>query len=241
MTSTTTTRYENTRDENRERRDGESSGWRSWFGLGDQKDQDYGRDYKYSKTTTYRNAEPGYSTETSPSYGYKYSDRQFPEPATNYSYGYDKKEGTNYPTESYRSYSGDYYRGYPSRPSYGQEYPSRPYGPEPRPYGPEPRPYQPEPQYPSRPYGQEYPARPYGQEQYPSRPYNQEYQYPSRPYGQEEQYPSRPYGQEKYSYGSEYPSPSRYNYSGPQQYQSGYSRPYGNQSYYGRTSYSSNQ
>lgn len=36
-----TSRFEYPREENRERRDGEGSGWRSWFGFGDKKDQDY--------------------------------------------------------------------------------------------------------------------------------------------------------------------------------------------------------
>ncbi|XP_055331774.1 uncharacterized protein LOC129583821 [Paramacrobiotus metropolitanus] len=235
MTSTTTRNVTDYTNEHRERRDGENSGWRSWFGLDNKKDHD-DREYKYERTMTYRN-EPGYSTETTPDYTYKYTDRRFPEPTKHYNY--ERPTGTRPYGPEPRPYG-------PEPRPYGPEY-TRPYGPEPRPYGPEPRPYNYEMTKPcntmseyTRPYNTEstYYTRPYYTSEYTrpynteyTRPYNTEYTRPynteyTRPYNTEYNY-TRPYNTEyTRPYNTEYTRPYNTEYTRPYNTEYNYTRPY---------------
>jgi len=104
------------RDEDRDKQ----GGWKSWFGLGDNKDEDRDRGYNYSKTTTYRDGQP--------SYGYSSSDR-YPERTTgtgysgNISGGYTTgaRGGYGYTTsdEANRGQLWNQDRDYTTRTGYG--------------------------------------------------------------------------------------------------------------------------
>jgi len=131
-----------------EDRDNKQGGWRSWFGLGDNKDRD--EDYKWSNTTTYRTNPTYYGPEnrpygptsapwTGPRGGYGYtttSDDYTPRPSwmnspswntdrdynTRYGYGTTGDRDVYYKGET-RTYGGDNWT--PRRDTYT---PSRPTG-----------------------------------------------------------------------------------------------------------------
>jgi len=115
--------YQQRTEYHREVRDedqNKSGGWKSWFGLGDNKDRDVeDREYNYKATTSYRNPEH-------PSYGYTGARSTYPE-RTGYSgpvgTGYTgARGGYGYTTsdEVTRGPSWNTDRDYNTRPSYGQ-------------------------------------------------------------------------------------------------------------------------
>jgi len=204
-----------------EDRDNKTGGWRSWFGLGDNKERDEDRGYSYSNTTTYRNPTTGYSAPhpersgyptygSRGGYGYTTSDEVTRGPSWNTDRDYTTRAGYGttgdrdvyYKAET-RTYGGD-------RDTYG----SRPTGDYTTPYR---RDYTPE--YPtSRP--TEYPTtRP---SEYPtSRTYgfSADRETTTRPYYGERSTPSRAYG--GYS-SNEYPTTtsSRYPVTGEREFSS---------------------
>jgi len=130
--------------------------WKSWFGLGDNKDRDEDRDrgYNYQSTTTYRNPTSygGYEREryserngttgqynsgyagTRGGYGYTSSD-EVARPSWNTDRDYHTRQSYGQPTgdrDTYykesRTYGGDRDFHTPSRNTYGGDHPSRSYG-----------------------------------------------------------------------------------------------------------------
>jgi hypothetical protein len=138
--------YHATEYRREEDRDNKTGGWRSWFGLGDNKDRDESRDYSYSNTATYRNTNPSYGYSSAPhpersgysrgGYGYATSDEVSRGPNnwntdrdynTRAGYGTTGDRDVYYKAET-RTYGGDRDTTYP--PTY----------PTPSPYYPTPRP-----------------------------------------------------------------------------------------------------
>jgi len=180
-------RSEYHREVNRDVDEPKQSGWKSWFGLGDNKDRDEDRDrgYNYQSTTTYRTNPPTYG-----GYGDRYTERTGP-----YSSGYAGARGgygyTSSDEVTRPSWNTD--RDYQTRTSYGQPTGERDvyYKAETRTYGGDrdtwntPRDYHPTPRYttetPSRNYG-------YGYDHNTSRDYPTSRDYTSRDY-----HPTRDY------------------------------------------------
>jgi hypothetical protein len=119
--------------EYRREQEDKPTGWRSWFGLGDNKDREEDRDYKWSNTTTYR-TNPTYPTYGPERYGPTYGPRggygytttsddvpRYPSWNTDRDYTTRTGYGTSTDRET-RTYGGDYT---PTRPSYSSWTPRR--------------------------------------------------------------------------------------------------------------------
>ncbi|OQV25400.1 hypothetical protein BV898_01079 [Hypsibius exemplaris] len=237
------------RDDDRDQN--KSGGWKSWFGLGDNKDRDEDRDYNYKATTTYRNEHP--------SYGYSGQRSTYPERSgysgavsTGYSgarggYGYTTSDEVN------RGPSWNTDRDYTTRPSYGQPTGDREvyYKQDTRTYGGQDREYRPTGDYTSRSYT---PSRSYGfSGDYTGRDYtpsryqtDRDYTPAGRGYGGDRDYSySRTYttGGDRdcgygysrntgYGYGGPEPTSRSYGYGDSRSYPTGYTGGYGG---YGET------
>lgn len=260
-------RTEYSREVNRDDdRDQKSGGWKSWFGLGDNKDRD---EDNYKATTTYR-------TEN-PSYGYSGQRSTYPERSgysgavsTGYTgarggYGYTTSDEVN------RGPSWNTDRDYTTRTSYGQPTGDRDvyYKQETRTYGGQDREYRPTGDntmrsfMPSRSYGfsGDYAGRDYGRDYTPSRgecttsryQSDRDYTPVGRGYGGDRDYNySRTYttgGDRDYGcgngrntgsgYGGPEPASRSYGYGDSRGYSTGYNGGYGETSTYTRPSYQS--
>jgi len=207
------TEYHREVQRDQEERDNKQGGWRSWFGLGDNKDREEDRGYSYSNTTTFRNPQPssyGYSSAPHPErsgfssgprggYGYSTSDEVNRGPSyvpswntdrdynTRAGYGQTGDRDVYYKAEA-RTYGGDKYDNWtPSRPTTG-DYSYR--------------------------YEKEYPTTsryPTGTSEYPTSRYYPTGEYPTSRYYPTGEYPtSRGYGYPTSTgYGYEQRAPSR--------------------------------
>jgi len=244
-----TDKYEYSREEDRDNKQG---GWRSWFGLGDNKDRDEG--YNYTNTTTYRTPQPSYGYSSAPhpersgtfgpytrgGYGYSTSDEVTRGPSWNTDRDYNTRSGYGttgdrdvYYKQETRTYGGDNWT--PSRP-YGEttsrDYPTSRWSDHPT---------------SSRPSygfsGDRSPSRGYPTTGPSYGGYSSEYtrpQYPvtgDREWGTTSKYPTSDYPTTKYPT-SEYPTSRGYGFSGEHPttrggYSTGFDRDYPTSRSYG--------
>jgi len=225
--------YAHNSSEYRREHEDKPSGWKSWFGFGDNKDREEDRDYKWSNTTTYRTnpTYPTYGPERTGFYGprggYGYtttSDDYTPRPSwtTDRDYTTRPSYGTSGDREGYyksetRTYGGDNNYTTPRRDVDRCDWkPTRPTGDYTPSWNTPSRPFGPSSDYTvSRPYNREYTSEypTYRSTEYPT------YRSTEYPTYRSTEYPT--YRSTEYptyrstgEYNREYPTTSRYGFSG---------------------------